>query len=119
MIDIDMSQIAGMYPMSLLENPPLDNHFKIICHLKGKHVHLTGKNVLFLQFEYSLGSTEVSLKSLTHNLWESATFDQKRKFESIARNFNLIDEKTKRRYYREHQHDLDLAGFFIYGARFP
>lgn len=93
---------------SLLDNPPLNTALKIICYLRGTNIRLTAKNVLFLQVEYSWKNKVVlpttSLKDTRHNLWDSATTDQKRIFESIARTVNLIDEGNKRRYFRRYRH---------------
>lgn len=101
----------------LLNHPPLNTPFKIICYMRGTNVRLTGKNVLFLQIEYYYLKNQVatSLKDVCDNLWNSATSDQKRNFDSMAQSINLTNERRKRRYFRKHQRQNNFVGDIING----
>lgn len=95
---------------SLLDHPLLDNPLKIICYLRGANVRLTGKNVLFLQLEYYASKNKnvqptTSLKDLCSRLWDSASLEQRRNFESMAHIVNLADERFKRRNFQRHRNE--------------
>lgn len=107
---------------SLLDDPPLDA-LRIIRYLKGQNIHITAKNVVFLQIEYKFKNETIppttTLKDLCRTLWNSATPHQRRRFEMIAQNVNLMGKRFKRRYFYRHRHHvIENANDLITGLNF-
>ncbi|CAG8432704.1 5686_t:CDS:1 [Diversispora eburnea] len=113
-----------MNSISLLEMNAKD----IIHYIRGNKRLISGKNAFFIQLEFSLKmktiefTTNTSLKDLCHDLWISASPDQRRKFEVLANKVNYLNKKCKRRLYRR-QHDNNnqnsFASDLINGINFP
>ncbi|CAG8475327.1 7096_t:CDS:1 [Diversispora eburnea] len=84
---------------SLLEYPPL-NAQDIIDYMRGRKVYISGKTAFFIQLEFSSKIITVplttSLKDICHDLWNSATSNQKRTFDLMANEVNFINERYKR-----------------------
>ncbi|CAG8446242.1 5855_t:CDS:1 [Diversispora eburnea] len=106
--------------MSLLEM----NAQEIINYRRGNKVPINGKNVLFIQLEFSLKMkvitlpTNTSLKDLCRDLWISSSSDQERKFEVLANKVNYINKNCKRRLCRR-QRNNDYEFDLINGINFP
>lgn len=93
--------------ISVLENPPLDSQL-IIHYMKGKKVHLKGKDALFIQIEFysRMSSVSKSLKDICDDLWSSATITQKRKFDFMAREVNSINKSKRRQFHQRNTNDI-------------
>lgn len=101
-----------MDPSLILTNPPL-TVLTMIHYMKGREIRITGKNALFIQIEfasqiYTFPFTE--LRDLCDDLWDTATFEQRRMFDIMANKFNLI--RNKSRIYRQSRKNQGIIGGF-------
>ncbi|CAG8488612.1 9311_t:CDS:1 [Diversispora eburnea] len=119
--------IHYMNSISLLEM----NAQEIIHYMRGNKVPISGKNVFFIQLEFSLKmktitlTTNTSLKNLCHDLWISASPDRRRSFDVLANKVNYINKNYKKRLYRRQPNNNyvndpnGFASFLINGIGFP
>ncbi|CAG8540115.1 2383_t:CDS:1 [Diversispora eburnea] len=91
---------------------PLITVDDLIHYTRDSDVKLSGKNALFIQIFRLKG---LLAKDLYIDLWNLASPDQRRAYENLANDFNVLNKDKKRRLNRRNNNNNDM----INGFNFP